>query len=935
MEDKIESAVPAASASASGAIAECAASPVAVAAIEEDAKTAEFMAPHNLREGLRIADDHLRRALAGEEYLVIDGAMGTQLQARGLADAGAVPELLNFTHPDDITAIHAAYVAAGAEVITTNTFGANRLKLAEAISSCHPERSEAQPSAVEGSPRPSTAPTAAGGPTPAAPTVSDVYAAAARCARAAGARYVAGDVGPTGALLAPLGPLSFDEAYDLFAEQVRAAEDAGCDLILIETMADLREAKAALLAAQEHTSLPAIVTMTFGEDGRTFLGTPPEVAAEVLSSMGAQAVGLNCSLGPRELLGAVQAMAPRARCPLAAQPNAGLPHVEDGTTVFDVTPEAFAQAMDAMMDAGASIVGGCCGTSPEYTRLLAERVRARCVPTPRPFQPACVLASAQQAVVLPAGQPRIAVIGERINPTGKPKLKAALRANDLDYLVGEAVGQQEAGADVLDVNVGLPELDEPAVLAAAVEKLSATVPLPLVIDSSDPAAIEAAVRSYAGKPLINSVNGKQESIDAVLPIAAKYGCAVIGLALDEQGIPPTAEGRFAVAERIVAAAEAHGIPRTDVVIDCLVMAVATNQPEAREILRAITLVKERLGVRTCLGVSNISFGLPQRMLMNATFLAAAFGCGLDLPILNPNSARYRDTVAAFRVLNGQDEGSVSYIEHYATAPDPYATPAAAPSCHPERAERAEGSPRPSTVPIAAGGPAPTAADCPIPIPDALADAADDVRAMVRLILTGRRGPMTAATEALIAGRDPLDVVNGVFIPALDVVGDRFDKGTFFLPQLMASAEAVKAGFDVVKAQMGDAPAATADARAVAVATVKGDIHDIGKNIVKMLLENYGFRVVDLGRDVPPEEVVRTVNEQGIRLVGLSALMTTTVRNMEETVRQLHEQAPECKVFVGGAVLTPEYAEQIGADFYGKDAAEAARIAERYFASLEK
>lgn len=829
---------------------------------------------------VRVKDEHLRRALLGEDYLIVDGAMGTQLQERGLADAGELPELLNFSHPDDIAAIHAAYVAAGAEVITTNTFGANRLKL-EGVAS-----------------------------------VADVYDAAAKCARAAGAPYVAGDIGPTGALLEPMGTMTFSEAYDVFAEQVDAVVAAGCDVVLIETMADLREAKAALLAAKEHCDLPIFVTMTFGEDGRTFLGTSPAVAAEVLSSMGAHAVGLNCSLGPAELLGAARDMAARVRCPLMVQPNAGLPHVEDGVTVFDVSPEDFADAMADMMDAGAGIIGGCCGTSPAYTRLLRRMADERRTPVARPYEPACVLCSAQEAVVLPVGVPRIAVIGERINPTGKPKLKAALRAGDLDYLVGEAVSQQECGADVLDVNVGLPELDEPAVLTAAVDKLAATVTLPLVIDSSDPVAVEAAVRGYAGKPLINSVNGKRENLDAVLPIVRKYGCAVIGLALDEDGIPPTAEGRYAVAERIVAETDRYGIPRTDVVIDCLTMACATNQSEALEILRAITMVKDRLGVRTVLGVSNISFGLPQRNMVNSTFLAAAFGCGLDMPILNPKAKRYVDTVNTFRVLNCQDAGAVDFIERYAEANDPYEAPAGAPV-----AGGGENKPAAST----------NANECPIAIPDALADAADSVRDMVHLIMTGRKAPMGAATEALIANHDPLDVVNGVFVPALDVVGEKFDKGAFFLPQLMASAEAVKAGFDVVKAHVGDASASGEDAQTIAVATVKGDIHDIGKNIVKMLLENYGYRVIDLGRDVEPEEVVRVAREQQIRLVGLSALMTTTVRAMEETITLLHEQLPDCKVFVGGAVLTADYAEQIGADFYAKDAAESARVAERFFA----
>ena len=829
-------------------------------------------------DGIVVTDEHLARALRGEDFLVFDGAMGTQLQACGLAEAGVVPELLNFSHPHAIAAIHADYVAAGAEVITTNTFGANACKLEGRAS------------------------------------VAEVYRAAAACAREAGARYVAGDIGPLGVLLEPLGTCTFEEAYDLFAEQVDAVRAAGCDLVLIETMADLREAKAALLAARERCDLPVFATMTFGEDGRTFLGTPPEVAAATLSSMGAHAVGLNCSLGPDELLGAAQTMARFARCPVLVQPNAGLPRVEDGLTVYDVDPVRFAGAMERMLEAGVNMVGGCCGTAPAFIERVRVLVDDFGAPRPRPYERACVLTSAQEAVVLPTGQARIAVIGERINPTGKPKLKAALRADDFDYLVGEAVAQQEAGADVLDVNVGLPELDEPAALRAAVEKLQATVTLPLVVDSSDPVAVEAAVRGYAGKPLVNSVNGKRESLDAVLPLVKKYGCAVVALALDEDGIPPTAEGRYAVAARIVEEAERRGIPREDVVVDCLVMAAATNQDEAREILRAVALVKEHLGVRTVLGVSNVSFGMPQRGLMNATFLAAAFGAGLDMPILNPLSARYRDTVAAFKVLNGQDAGSAAFLDVYAAAPDPYAAPAA-------------GEPSRDVNPASLSH-APQDA---VPVPSAFEDAADEVRALVRLIFAGRKGPVPDATARLLEHHDALSLVNGVFIPALDAVGDRFERGTFFLPQLMASAEAVKAGFDVVKAHVGDAAVDADDARTIALATVKGDIHDIGKNIVKMLLENYGYRVVDLGRDVDPAEVVRVVREEGIRLVGLSALMTTTVKAMEETVRLLHEQVPGTAVFVGGAVLTPEYARQIGADFYGKDAAESARIAERFFA----
>ena len=838
--------------------------------------------------GLRIADAHLERVLRGQDFLVQDGAMGTLLQERGLTAHGELPDLLNLHDPDAVVDIHAGYVRAGAEMITTNTFGANVHKL-------------------EGR-----------------ATVADVYRAAAANARAAGARYVAGGLGPIGVLLEPLGTLPFEAAYQIFAEQVRAVVEAGCDIVLIETMTDLREAKAAVLAAKDFSDLPIFASMTFGEDGRTFLGTPPGVAAAVLSSLGAHVVGVNCSLGPKELEPVARELVRCARCPVVVRPNAGLPHVVEGRTVYDVEPAEFAAVMERIMEAGASVVGGCCGTNPAFTAELAALVAGR-TPVPRTPPSAFTVTSAQEAVELSEGRANAVVIGERINPTGKPKLKAALRAGDYDYLVGEAVAQQEAGAAILDVNVGLPELDEPAVLAAAVGRLQATVTAPLQVDSSDPAAIEAAVRGYAGKPLVNSVNGKRENLDAVLPVVARYGCAVVGLMLDEDGIPPTAEGRLAVAERIVAAAEAHGIPRCDVAIDCLVMAAATNQDEVREILRAVRLVKEFLGVRTVLGVSNVSFGLPQRGLVNATFLAAALAAGLDLPILNPLNARCRDTVEAWRVLNGQDRGAAAYVERYAGAPDPYAVRGAyeAPGGGADAGAAApDGGRSPVAGPDGAAG---------MPVPPALADAAEEVRAMERLILTGRATPMAAATERLLEGHDALDVIDGVFIPALDAVGERFERGEFFLPQLMASAEAVKAGFDVVRSRQGEA-APTDDGKAIVLATVQGDIHDIGKNIVRMLLENYGYRVIDLGRDVAPERVVQAAREHGARLVGLSALMTTTVKAMEQTIALLHEQVPGTAVFVGGAVLTADYACEIGADYYGKDAAEAARIAERFFAA---
>lgn len=891
---------------------------------------------------LTVTDAHLAEALAGRTYLLFDGGMGTLVQAAGLHTVHEVPDLLNLTHPEAIVAIQRQYVEAGADCITTNTFNTNRLKLANAGA-----------------------------------TVAEVYAAAAANARVAGAPLVAGDIGPTGALLEPLGTLTFDEAFGIFSEQACAAEAAGCDLIVVETMADLLEAKAAVLAAVESTTLPVFATMTFGEDGRTFLGTTPAIAATTLSALGASAVGLNCSLGPTELAPLVGELAPHDRALVMAQPNAGLPRIQDGETVFDVGPNEFAQAMEAILDAGATVIGGCCGTTPDHIAALRALIDARPLPavasvsvpahTPAAssatavsassassraargeqsepkglsassvpnlrYRPAFTVTSAQQMVPLPEGEARIAVIGERINPTGKKKLKAALQAGDVDYLVAEAAAQQRAGADILDVNVGVPGLDEPALLSQVTRALQATVPLPLQLDSSDPAAIEAAARAYAGRPMVNSVNGKADNLATVLPVVARYGCTVVGLTLDENGIPPTAEERLAIAERIVAAAEARGIPREDVAIDCLVMAAATNQDEVREILRAVALVKERLGVRTVLGVSNVSFGLPARPLVNSTFLAAAFGAGLDMPILNPLNARYRDTVATFRILNGQDAGCRAFLEAYANTADPYEA-AANPAASSAVASREGGA-----------SPAPTKgipSSYPIPVTGAFADAVETVAHLAECVLEGRSAPVAVATERLLETHDGLAVINDVFVPVLDVVGQKYDEGTFFLPQLMASAEAVKAGFDLIRDRAraasanatpteGDAHVPADADRAIIVATVQGDIHDIGKNIVKMLLENYGFTVIDLGRDVAPEAIVAAARDTGARLIGLSALMTTTVGAMERTIKLVHEQLPGVAVMVGGAVITQEFADQIGADFYAKDAAASTRVASAFF-----
>ena len=843
-----------------------------------------------MSDRFRTTDPFLRRVFAGEEFLVFDGAMGTMLQEAGLK-AGELPELLNFSHPETVTAIHRAYVEAGADVISANTFGANAYKLGDAA------------------------------------RVEDVFAAAIACARKSGARYVAADIGPIGALLKPLGTMDFDEAYDLFAQQARAAQAAGADLFVVETMTDLLEAKAAVLACLECTELPVVATMTFGEDGCTFLGTSPEICAMTLSALGVQAVGINCSLGPDALAPLLARMAPFARVPLMVQANAGLPRIEDGRTLYDIDAESYAHAAEALLDAGATIVGGCCGTSPDYIARIRALVSMR-VPMPPQGRDAHAFAvcSAQKTLVMQAGKPYANIIGERINPTGKKRLKEALRSGDFDYAVGEALDQAELGADALDVNVGLPELDEPRVLVEVMERIQAVCDLPLQIDSSDPEAVRRAVRRYAGKALINSVNGKAESLEAVLPIAAHYGCAVVGLTLDEDGIPETAEGRLAIARRIVQAAEEAGIPREDVVIDCLAMAASTNQHQVAQILRAMRLVHEELGVRCVLGVSNISFGLPQREMVNAVFLSQAFAAGLDLAIMNPKSRRMCDVVATQRVLNAQDEGAAAFIERYAQAPNPYDAPA---SVQASGAGAVGASAKDAQVDGAAGSGATTGAAPSQAAASGACDGADALSRARHLILTGRKAQMEAVTRELLASRDALEVIDGCFIPVLDEVGAKFERGELFLPQLMASAEAVKVGFDTVKACV---PASAAqDKGDIVLATVKGDIHDIGKNIVKMLLENYGYRVHDLGRDVAPEAVLECVRATGARLVGLSALMTTTVRSMEQTVELLHREVPGVKVMVGGAVLTPEYAATMGAEYYAKDAAESARIAGEFFA----
>ena len=776
-----------------------------------------------------------------EGLTLLDGAMGTMLQAGGALPPGTRPELAALACPEALTGIHRAYVEAGSRIVYANTFGCNAKKLA---GSGH--------------------------------GVAEVVAASVAAARAAAGReaLTALDVGPLGELLEPLGSLTFEGAYGLFREVMEAGARAGADLIVIETMTDLYEAKAALLAAKEATDLPVFVTMTFEESGRTFTGCTVSAAARTLEGLGADAIGLNCSLGPDQLPPLVEELAGATTLPIIAKPNAGLPDPLDGH--YPMGPEEFARALVRLVELGAGVVGGCCGTTPAYI-AAARAALAGKTPGRRTYRPGSFLCTPTRCLELGGAR----VIGERINPTGKKRLRQALQEGDLDYVLDLAVQQEDAGADILDVNVGCPGVDEAALLPQVVKKLQAAVSLPLQIDSADPAALEAALRVYNGKAAVNSVNGDPASLAAVLPIVKRYGAAVVGLCLDEKGLPQTAEERLAIARRILDAALAQGIPREDVWIDCLTMTVSAQQEQARETLRAVRTVREELGLQTVLGVSNISFGLPRRPLMNQTFLSAALACGLTLPILDPNRAEMMDAVRAFRVLSGEDGDCGAYVERFAQA-DQAPAPAAS-------AEQA----------------APT------------------LREAVCRGLDGEAGRL--AREAL-ATVEPLALVEGELIPALDWVGTAYETGRLYLPQLLSAARAAQSVFEAVADHLAKTGAAPVKKGGLAVATVRGDIHDIGKNIAKTVMENYGYQVLDLGRDVPPERVAQEAERRGLKLVGLSALMTTTLPAMAETVRLLKALPRPPAVFVAGAVVTEDYARSIGADYYAKDAKASAGIA---------
>ena len=786
--------------------------------------------------------DHLK-----QHMLYLDGGMGTLLQQRGLR-AGEAPEGWNLTHPDAVQEIHRAYFDAGSHVVSANTFGANALRYA-------PDELERIVAAA-----------------------LDNVRAAREASRAAQEKFVALDIGPTGRLLRPFGDFDFEDAVRAFAAAVRLGVKHGAELILIETMNDSYETKAALLAAKENSGLPVFVSNAYGADGKLMTGATPAAMVAMLEGLHADAIGANCSFGPRQLSGVVEALLACASVPVLFMPNAGLPRSVDGRTVYDVGPEDFAQEVAALVARGVRVAGGCCGTTPAHIEALVRRCQGL-EPAPATHKKTVCISSYTHAVCF---------VGERINPTGKKRFQQALRERDIGYVLQEGIRQQEAGAHVLDVNVGLPDVDEPALLCDVVCELQAVVDLPLQIDTSNPVAMEAALRRYNGKALLNSVNGKQESLHSVLPLARKYGALVVALTLDEDGIPATADGRVRIAEKILRAAAAYGLGPEDLLFDPLAMTVSADPGAALVTLEAVRRIGSELGCRTSLGISNVSFGLPARDAVNATFFACALENGLSAAILNPHSADMRRVYYAFRALHGQDADCADYIA------------------------------------FAAGEPARLAAGTV---------AKETETTLRRAIERGLRERAGELTQALLQTTEPLELVKGEIIPALDVVGQGFERGTVYLPQLLMSAEAAKSAFERIRVALSAQRTPGAARCRVVLATVHGDIHDIGKNIVKLLLENYGFAVTDLGRDVPPERVAEEVVRLHAPLLGLSALMTTTVPAMEETIRRVRAAAPWCRIVVGGAVLNEGYAARIGADRYAADAMETVRYAEEVDGAL--
>ena len=777
-----------------------------------------------------------------DHILFLDGGMGTLLQQQGL-QPGEYPERWNLSHPDAITRIHRQYFDAGCHVVNTNTFGANKLKFSSE------ELDAIVKAAVENA------------------------RTAARESGSPQEKWVALDIGPTGKMLKPYGDLDFEDAVSIFAETVRLGVKYGADLIFIETMADSYETKAALLAAKENSTLPVFVSNAYGADGKLMTGADPAAMVALLEGMGADAIGANCSLGPKALRGVVEQYLKYASVPVLLKPNAGLPRSENGNTVFDVLPEEFAQDVAELIRSGVRISGGCCGTTPDHIAALT-RAASAISPVPVTDKELTVASSYTHAVVF--GDTPV-LIGERINPTGKKRFKEALKTGDMDYILNEGIRQEEAGVHILDVNVGLPEINETALLTETVCALQAVTNLPLQIDTTNVTAMESAMRRCNGKPLVNSVNGKAETMAAIFPLVKKYGGVLVALTLDEAGIPDTASGRLEIARRILAEAEAFGISAKDIVFDPLALTVSADSNAARVTLDSIRMIRQELGCHTVLGVSNISFGLPQRDILNGTFFSLALGQGLSAAIMNPFSQEMQKAFHSYLALMGLDQNCADYI----------------------RFARNTSTDTAAAVPSGAS--------------------------LNHAIEKGMKDQAAVLTRELLAQRAPLDIVQQEIIPALDRVGIGFENGTIYLPQLLMSAEAAKSAFEVIKTHMSGGSAG--EKCSFVLATVKGDIHDIGKNIVKLLLENYGFTVFDLGRDVPPETVVEKVVATRAPMAGLSALMTTTVPAMAETIRQLREHAPWCKVIVGGAVLNAEYAASIGADKYARDAMETVRYAE--------
>ena len=789
-----------------------------------------------------------RELLNAPGPILLDGGMGTMLQAKGLA-MGEAPELAALEHPDWILDIHRAYVEAGTQILCANTFGANREKLART------------------------------GKTP--DEVIPPSIALAKQA-AAGRALVALDIGPIGQLLEPTGLLPFEEAVNLFKEEVRAGVKAGADLVMIETVADLQEARAALLAVKETCDLPVMVTMTYEERGRTFLGCDPASAALTLEGMGADVIGVNCSLGPREMPPLVEELTRWSTLPISIKPNAGLP--DPSGAGYDISAQEFAESMAQLTELGVKFYGGCCGTTPEYIALLAKALEGRTIRDIPRSVPAAVCSATRTVPI-----DRVRVIGERINPTGKKAMKEALKRDNIDYMLGQALEQTEAGADILDVNVGLPEIDEADMMVRVLKAVQGVTDAPLQLDSTRPEVLAPALRTYCGKAIVNSVNGDEETMAAILPLVKKYGAAVVGLTLDQNGIPKSTQARMDIARRILDRALSYGIRREDVYIDCLTLTVSAEQAGAAQTLEALRRVHSELGLKTVLGVSNISFGLPTRPLVNQNFLTMAMTCGLDLPIINPNVDAMMAAVRSYHLLMNIDTDARDFIAAY-------------------------GDVQVSTSITASSRPASTAPGPGTP------------RELGELVRAGLKGEAGEAARVLLETREPLDVVDNVLIPALDQVGADFEAGRVFLPQLIQAAGAAQAAFEVIRARLSGQPGQEAGKGPIVLATVKGDIHDIGKNIVKVLLENYGYTVIDLGRDVPPEAVVQAARKHQAPLVGLSALMTTTLSSMADTIALLRQEGVPCKVVVGGAVLTADYAKQIGADFYARDAKESVDVA---------